>query len=289
MSSMQCPPLPQDTARAAESAFGSEHPYIKMGESLNHVWDELNLSAQTFQDLFLTNYFYPHSLMTILQYWEYMTDRQMSQAARTRLDMKYAMHLPLNFPGIEPAALCGFRQRVLAEWKALEAMQWLIHSLNSLVDRGEAVGANRVISAVCLPSRAEHTLEHMSMALEAIASADPYWLKIHTLPHWFRRYHLTFDQHKFPLDPKEIKSMIQSVGNDGLHLLAEIEKSEAVHLSRLPEVASLSEEWREQFIQEDNVLKFREPHCLSCSYEINIIQNISRRKEENDRKEVKRG
>lgn len=263
---------------------------MKMGDSLNQVWEELNLSVLVLQDSFLANSFYPHSIMTILQHWEYLTDRQMSQAARTRLDMKYAMHLPLGFPGIEPAALCEFRQRVLGEWRALEAMQWLIHSLNSLVDRENlAPGAGRMVDAVCLPSRVEHTLEHMSMALEAIAATDPHWLRVHTLPHWFRRYHLTFDQHKFPLDSKEIKSMIQSVGNDGLHLLAEIEKSEAVHLSRLPEVASLSEEWREQFIQEDNVLKFREPHCLSCSYEINIIQNISRRKEENDRKEVKRG
>ena len=260
-----------------------------MGQSLNHVWEELNLSALSFQDLFLTNYFFPYSLMTIVQYWEYMTDRQMSQATRTRLDMKYAMHLPLNFPSVEPAALCGFRQRVLTEWKALEAMQWLIHSLNSLVGREAAVAANGIISSVCLPSRAEHTLEHMSMALEAIAATDPHWLKIHTLPHWYRRYHLTLDQYKFPSDPKDIKLMIQSVGNDGLHLLAEIGKSKADHLSRLSAVASLSDEWQEQFIREGNVLKFREPHCLSCSYEINIIQNISRRKEESDRKEVKRG
>lgn len=256
-----------------------------MGVSLNHVWDELNLSAQAFQDSFLTNCFYPHSLMTILQHWEYLTDRQMSQATRTRLDMKYAMHLPFNFPGVEPATLCEFRQRVLAEGKAMESMQWLIHSLNSLVGREIVVGANRMVTAVCLPSRAEHTLEHMSMALEAIAATDPHWLKIHTLPHWYRRYHLSSDQNRFPSDPTDIKMMIQSVGNDGRHLLEEIEKSKAVHLSRLAEVASLSEEWREQFIQEGNSLKFREPHCLSCSYEINIIQNISRRKEDNEKRD----
>ena len=222
--------------------------------------------------------------MTILQYWEYLTDRQMSQATRTRLDMKYAMHLPLNFPGIEPAALCGFRQRVLAEWKALEAMQWLIHSLNNLVDREAAVAANGMISAVCLPSRAEHTLEHMSMALEAIAATDPHWLKIHTLPHWYRRYHLTLNQHKFPSEPKEIKLMIQSVGNDGRHLLDEIKRSKADHLSQLSEVEMLSDEWQQQFILEGDMLQFREPHCLSCSYEINIIKNIARRKEDNEEK-----
>ena len=255
---------------------------MKMGDSLNHLWDELNLSAVGFQDSYLANYFYPHSLMTILQYWEYLTDRQISQATRTRLDMKYAMHLPLNFPGTEPAALCEFRQRVLAERKALEAMQWLIHSLNSLVDREAAVAANGMISAVCLPSRAEHTLEHMSMALEAIAATDPHWLKIHTLPHWYRRYHLTLNRHKFPSEPKEIKLMIQSVGNDGRHLLDEIKKSKADHLSQLPEVEMLSDEWQQQFILEGDVLKFREPHCLSCSYEINIIKNISRRKEDNE-------
>ena len=255
-----------------------------MGQFLNHVWQELNISTLEFQDSFLTNYFYPYSLMSILQYWEYMTDRQMSQATRTRLDMKYAMHLPLNFPGIEPAGLCGFRQRLLAEWQALETMQWLMHSLNNLVNREEAVSANGMLAAICLPSRAEHIFEHMSMALEAIAVADPHWLKVRTLPHWYRRYHLTLDQHKSTSDPKEIKLTIRSVGNDGRHLLGEIEKSKAVHLTRLREVQMLVEEWREQFIQEGNTLKFRESHCLSCSYEINVIQNISRRKEEIDRK-----
>lgn len=273
MSAIQCPPLPVDTAKAAESVFGRDHPYLKIGESLDTLWEELDLSAAGVPDPFLSDSFYPCSLVTILQYWEYLTDRQMSKAMRTRLDMKYALHLPLNFPGIEPSMLCTFRQHVLADERAKEALQGMLHRLGSFANREKpSLDINQMIMAICLPSRAEIIFDHMGVALEAVAARDPGWLKAHALPHWYKRYHQKPDGQKIPHTSQEIEALIQAVGNDGRHLMQAIENSNATVLAQLPEIQSLRNEWQRQYVLEGDSLKFRESHCLSCIHEFKVIK-----------------
>lgn len=266
MSSIHCPPLPLDTARAAESVYGSEHPYLKIGETLDTLWADLDLSAVNPADTFLLDSFYPYSLVTIMQYWEFLTDRQMSQATRTRLDMKYALHLPLNFPGILPSRLCEFRQHLVADRAANRVLQGMIHSLSYFPEQEKnMVCVDRMIDAICLPSRAENILECMGIALESVASRDPNWLKTYALPHWYRRYHQKQDNQKIPRNPRDIKQLILSIGNDGWHLLEMIKSSNGIALSQLPEIQNLQHEWHRQFVSENGLLKFRESHCLSCS------------------------
>ena len=281
MSSIQCPPLPVDTARAAELAFGREHPYLKMGASLEILWEDLDLSTLGSANTFLLNSFYPHSLATILQYWEYLSDRQMSQATRTRLDMKYALHLPLNFPGLEPSTLCAFRQHVLNDRGAHKALQEMFHRLSDFANREKPLlDVKQMIAAICLPSRAEIILECMGIALESVATCDPNWLKAHTPAHWYKRYHQKLNGQKIPHDLKEIELLIQAVGSDGWHILKAIESSNASVLSQLPEIQKLRHEWRNQFVLERDSLKFCKSHCLSCSNELNIIKTSSTNKEE---------
>lgn len=281
MSPIQYPPLPFDTARAAESVFGREHPYLRMGASLETLWGELDLTALGFTDPFLSNSFYPYSFVTILQYWEYLTDRQMSQATRTRLDMKYALHLPLNFPGIQASLLCEFRQHVLSDQRAQETLDGMVHSLGNFAGRETStVHVNEMLPEICLPSRAERILECVGLAIEAVASQDPDLLKTFALPHWYRRYYQKFDRERIPRNRQDIELLIQSVGNDGWHLMEKIKNSNATVLSYLPEIKILRDEWRRQFLAEGDSLKFRESHCLTCSRELQIIKNTSTRKEE---------
>ena len=281
MSPIQYPPLPIDTARAAELVFGREHPYLKIGESLGIIWEDLHISDFAPADAFLLNSFYPYSFVTILQYWEYLTDRQMAQATRMRLDMKYALHLPINFPGIEPSTLCEFRQHVLADRGAHTAIQGIVQSMSNFAERGNSsTSVEQLMTAICLPSRAEIVLECMGVALEAVASTDPNWLKIYALPHWYRRYYQKFHHEKIPRNPREIDLLIQSVGNDGWHLMEMIEKSNATGILRLPEIKLLRDQWQRQFILEEGLLKFRKSHCLACSSQLKSIKPISMRKEE---------
>jgi hypothetical protein len=280
MSTIPFPPLPTDTARAAESVFGREHPYLKLGDTLVDVWTRLKLSKLGSTDNFLSKSFYPYSLVTILQYWESLTDRQMSQATRTRLDMKYALHLPLNYPGIDPEALCEFRQHVLASPAAIDLLEEMVRSMSSYrKQRADELNAEDIVASICLPSRAENILECMDIAIEAVAALDPDWLKTHTLPHWYRRYHLKLGYRKLPFDPTDMESLIESVGHDGWHLLRAIGSSNASRLAQLPEIGKLQREWQRQFSIQGDSIKFREAHCLICSNELQAIRNTLKRKE----------
>lgn len=280
MSSLPCPPLPSDTANAAETVFGREHPYLQMGNSLCSIWGALPLSSLGEADTFLTRSFYPYSLVTILQYWEYLTDRQIARATRTRLDMKYALHLPLSFPGIEPDTLCEFRQHVLASPAAIEIFAGMLRSLSGFGKReGSTRSTEEIIASICLPSRAETILECMDLAIEAVAAVDPEWLKAHTLPHWYRRYHLKIGHRSVPSCPGEVESLIESVGSDGRHLLQTIDAFNASRLVDLPEIRKLNREWQRQFSVEADILKFRKLHCLMCTRELQMIKNTIKRKE----------
>jgi hypothetical protein len=251
-----------------------------MGNSLGGVWNALPLSELGEANTFLSRSFYPYSLVTILQYWEYLTDRQMSRATRTRLDMKYALHLPLSFPGIEPDTLCEFRQHVLASPAAIEILGRMLHALSGFgKQEGSTRSADEIIASICLPSRAETILECMDLALEAVAAVDPEWLKAHTLAHWYRRYHLKIGHRSVPSCPGEVETLIESVGNDGRHLLQTIDASNASRLAELPEIRKLNREWQRQFSVEAGTLNFRVSHCLICTSELQVIKNTIKRKE----------
>lgn len=280
MSPIQCPPLPLDTARAAESVFGRDHPYLKLGESLEILWKDLELSALDSADAFLADSFYPCSLATILQYWEDLTDRQMSQATRTRPELKYALHLPLNFPGIEPLTLCAFRQRILASQVGTEALQGMIDRLSEFANRERSsTDVNQIIPAICLPSRAEIILECMGIALEAVATRDPNWLKANAPAHWYKRYYQKLDQQKIPHDPGEIKNLAETVGNDGRYLLEAIENSDGTMLAHLPEILMLRCEWQRQFEWRGDSLKLRNLCSLFCGDSFQDIHDTSNRRE----------
>lgn len=281
MSPIQCPPLPSDTALAAESVFGREHPYLKIGISLERVWGASELSTLGSPGTYLSASFYPYSLITVLQYWEFLTDRQMSQATRTRLDIKYALHLPLNYPGVDPSTLCEFRRQVLTDGTTHAALQGIVPLLNSVVEQEKnVVTIDKMVESLCLLNRAETILGCMEIALEAVASQDPDWLKAHALPHWYRRYTRKSVHEKIPRTPGEIEVLIQSIGNDGQYLLKNIESSPAASLRKLNEIKNLENEWQCQFAMEGGLVKFRESHCRTCSSELSIIKNSLARKED---------
>lgn len=284
MSKIQCPPIPADTQRAAASVFGRDHPYLRMGESLGPLWEELDTGALLSADPVLAHSFHPYSVATILQYWEELSDRQMSQATRSRLDLKYALHLPLNFPGFEPSRLCSFRQHVLAAVAGRVALQAMIDRLGAIPCAQKPPAAvEHVLAAVCLPSRAEIIVECMEMALEAVAAHDPLWLRTNLLPHWYRRYEQWPQGYrKAPRNPAEIEALILAAGRDGRHLLDAIERTTAAELARLPEVEGLRREWRRQFDLEGPTeeLALRATCCLICENDPEIIEPKRMGKEE---------
>ena len=270
MMSIRYPPIPPNTVRASEEAFGSDHPYLKIGNSLEVVFSDTNLDAVAATDAPLADSFWPYSLATVLQYWEDLTDRQMANATRTRVDLKYALHLPLIFPGIDPSVLCKFRQRLVLNQAGRVAFQQVVNRVEDfLVSRKKKLAdSSLIITTICTISRYEIVMEVMSNVVEALAADHPEWLRTIALPHWYKRYY--YGQN--PLRPsritKNVESMFHSVGEDGQHLIKAVEESEVTNLMKLPEFQTLCNEWRYQFELEGEQLKIRSINCSNCARRI---------------------
>src|SRR5512146_3178277 len=236
MSSIQLPPLPMDTARAAGSLFARDHRYMRLGQSLDRAWGRLDLASLESADRSLAKAFYPYALATRLQYWEGLTARQMAQATGTRLELKYAMHLPLRRPGVDSTGLCLFRRQTLGEEAGSRAMQALHDELASFArPEKEAQDVQQLIASICLRSRGEIILECMTVALEAIAATHPGWLSAHMQPGWYQRYHRRANDGPAPLEGPEHEKWLIAVGQDGKHLLRAVDDSGRRGMADLPE------------------------------------------------------
>jgi transposase len=266
MTPIRFPPIPNDTDHASEVAFGIDHPYLKIGDGLGMVFSDVNLESVAAADAVLADSFWPYSLATVLQYWEELTDRQMANATRTRVDLKYALHLPLIFPGMDPATLCRFRQRLLLNQAGREALQQVVDHLEIFIGSQEKplADSDSIISTICTISRWEIVIGIMSNAVEALAASHPEWLRAIALPHWYRRYYYKQTSHHIPRASKNIKASLQSVGEDGRHLLEAVEKSENPSLKELPEIRTLRREWQSQFEWENDQLRLRSQNCSNC-------------------------
>ncbi len=266
MTSIPFPPIPPDTAQASEAAFGKDHPYLKIGDGLTVVFSDVDLEGLASVDAALAEAFWPYSLATVLQYWEDLTDRQMANATRTRVDLKYALHLPLVFPGMRPSGLCSFRQRVLRSETGKEALQQVVSRLDRFIGNPEKLPSDPdlIIDAICAISRWETVFGTMNSAVEALAASHPEWLRSIALPHWYRRYYYKQTSGHFSRVSKNIAASFQSIREDGRHLLEIAEKSENPDLLQLPEIRALCQEWQSQFEKDNDRSRSRFQPCSNC-------------------------
>ena len=258
------PALPADTARATESAFGNEHPYLRIGEQLENVLSNLDIAVPSYTDQDAINSLWPYSLATLFQYWEDLTDFQMANATRTRLDLKYALHLSLNFPGFEPSALCRFRQRLLLSQAGKDVFQKIVKRVADFVPVKYSTNVDVILSHVCTLRHWEIVTETMSNAIESLAASHPGWLRSNTLPHWFKRYGKKVPALQSRRTSKNIRSMILSVGQDGQHLLDAVEKSGLTGITQMHEIQTVAQVWQSMFKKEGNQLSLNVVTCSLC-------------------------
>lgn len=266
MTPIRIPPIPNDTAQASEAAFGKDHPYLKIGDGLSVVFSDVNLEQVAATDAGLADSFWPYSLATVLQYWEDLSDRQMATATRTRIDLKYALHLPLVFPGMNPSGLCLFRQRMLKNETGKEALQRVVGRLESFIGHQEKLSSDSdlIITTICTISRWEIVLGVMNSAVEALAAAHPEWLRTIALPHWYRRYYYKQTTSQAQRASKNLMASLQSIGDDGRHLLEAVEKSKNPELMKLPEIRTIRHEWQNQFEKDGDQSRLRLQKCSNC-------------------------
>lgn len=266
MTFAQLSPIPADTARASEEAFGNDHPYIKIGDDLERILSEISMLALYEVGIGLREPFWNYAFATVLQYREGLTDNQMANATRTRTDLKYVLRLPLHFPGFDPSLLCRFRQTLLENLDNRDVFRQIVNQLHYFIDTPDTqlAESDHIIRAICTNNRREIVFETMSNAVEVLATYFPKWLRTVALPSWYKRYYYTQALQKQSNASNGFESIFSSVGKDGQHLLDCVENSGNPKLIKLPEVRTLAKEWQHQFEIVNGQYRLRSAICSDC-------------------------
>lgn len=268
------PPIPEDTARAARYLFGKGNIYIRLGEHINDLLAELEPAKVEIHGKRSREVDTRYALMTAFQYAEEFTDDQMVEAVRNRVDLKYALHLPMYYPSFDPLALCEFHQRLYEDPSSRLIYQVLIGRLTQFdllkTAQDQTLLAHQVLETVCTSTRIERVVEAMFQALEALTITNSEWLRQVTLPHWYERYSRRRRISFWPNGKGEWKVMTLELGGDIQYLLGEVERSHQPAVVTLREVQLLRQMWEEQFeVSADEtsparVMGWRLTGCASC-------------------------
>ena len=269
------PPVPEDTARAAGSLFGKGNIYLRLGEHIQELLYEMTPVEMEIQGQRSTQANALYALLTAFQFGEELTDHQMFEAVRRRVDLKYALHLPMNYPRFDPGVLCEFRKEILADSSRQQTFQGLLDRLADFgllkMTQEQPLLAVQVLDKVCVSNRLEMVVEAMFQALETLAATNSEWLRQVTLPHWYERYSRRIQRYFWPNNKGKWEASALEIGRDIQYLLGEIDKSHLSTLNSLREVHLLRQAWEEQFeVTTNDVSHTREVHwrptwCASCT------------------------
>ncbi len=222
-------PVPEQTARVAQSAFPKGSPYMRLRDELGTICEE-----EDFIDLFPErgqSAFWPWrlALVTVLQFRENLPDRQAAEAVRGRIDWKYLLGLELTDPGFDFSVLSEFRARLLEGKKEALLLDKFLErcgELGLVKARGkQRTDATRVLAAIRVMNRLELVGETLRAALNELATVAPDWLRRFAPVEWFQRYSRRIEDDRLPQNKEKRDAYAQTVGEDGYMLLDFLKKT----------------------------------------------------------------
>lgn len=254
-------PMPADTAAVGQTVLKGESPYRLIGEQLFEKIREAD-----FADLYspvgkpgLSPVIL--AFVSVFQFMEKLPDRQAAEAMRTRIDWKYAVHMPLDYVGFDFSVLSEFRDRLLkheAEGRVFECLVAEFRAMGLVKERGkQRSDSTAMLTKVRKLSRVEMAVETLRLAVGAVLKHARGWAEEVLPPSWEARYGERFvlQRHR----EQEWKQYEQQVGPDGQWLLARLEGEGApAELGTLPEVQVLKTVWGQQFRAEEGQVTFQE-------------------------------
>ena len=244
------PTVPETTARAARHAFDRSNPYRAAGDHIREVASDLELAAMPEAAGAPPNAVM--TLVTALQHAEGLSDREAAEAARTRVDWKYVLHLPLHYPGFDVTALAGFRRRLMAHTAAHpcfeRVLQWL-GELGLCPDcRESAPTTPRVLTEIATANRFPLLVQTMRLVLQALQDNAPEWL-LATAPERWQEWYLRPSWALHAADDLDHRlALAQAVATDGFRLLDTLAAPGTPGTaSSLAELEVMREVWSWQF------------------------------------------
>lgn len=246
--------IPFDVAWVGCQILAPDDPYRLVGDGINGF-----LSLKDFVDLYSElgrGAICPIllSLVTVFQYLENMPDRVAAHCVVVRMDWKYALHLPLLWPGFHYSDLSNFRKRLLehqAERLIFDKVLEWVRSLGFLKKYGkQRSDSTHLLGCVERLTRLELVWETLRLGLRAVEKEAPQWYA-QVIPGAFHEAYNT-RQSDWRLSKQEVQEQMQKTGGDGFWLLDRLEKSAPQQVWDLPEIETLRTVWQQQFRREED-------------------------------------
>ena len=242
--------VPADTAELGRVVLAPDNVYRMIGDRFNELWPAQSVFAPMYCDtgrgaippLLL-------SLVTVFQALEKLPDRVAAAMVASRIDWKYALHLPLTFTGFHFTDLMAFRQRLEEHDQERLVFDEFVKRLQALglVRRRPNVrtDSSRVLGRVHRLSQLELVTESLRVALQATAKAALEWCE-QAVPSALRE---TYSQRQgeYGLSDAEVKARLIEVGKDAFWFLAQVDRSAPAVVRELPEVVTLRTVLQQQF------------------------------------------
>ncbi len=255
--------FPEATAAVARAIFPTGNPVMRM-------YDELRMLVR---DADFTDLFPPQgqpaaaparlALVTLLQFWEGLTDRQAADAVRTHLDWKYLLCLELTDRGFDHTVLSEFRTRLLthgAERRLFEAVLTYAQTRGLLSAGGRQWSdSTHILGAMRMMTRLETVTETLRHALNMLAATAPDWVRLHTTPAWVDRYGLRASEYRLPKGQAKRLTWAEQTGRDGYTILSNVYADTTFgKLRDLPALETLRQVWIQNFVIINEQLTWRD-------------------------------
>lgn len=246
------PEIPELTAQVARAAFPKGTLAIRIRDELGGIYEDeqfVELYSQRGQSTLAP---WRLALITVLQFVENLSDRQVADAVRGRIDWKYALSLELSDPGYDFSVLSEFRDRLVVG-QAEELL--LTRLLERLREQGllksyqrQRTDSTHVLAAIRKLNRLETLGETLRAALNSLSVAAPDWLRLQLHPDWRERYSRRVENYRMPKSDQDRAAMASTIGADGLSLLNAIwHEAAPLWLREIPAVKVLRQVWVQQF------------------------------------------
>ena len=254
--------VPEDTARVARTIFPDGNVVMRISDELGMLVRDCDVADVVATEGRPAESPVRLALVTLLQFWEGLTDRQAADAVRTRIDGNYLLCLDLTDLGFHHTVVSEFRSRLVlhgAERRIFDAI------LTTAQERGlrKAGGRQRrdsthVLGAIRAMPRRDVVTERLRSLRNTLATPAPAWVRAHTTAAWVDRDGLRASAYRLPKSHEKRAAWAKHIGCDGrARRTALYAEPEGSALRNEPAVATVRLVWLPNFVMGDGVFRWR--------------------------------
>jgi hypothetical protein len=238
------PSIPQNTVRAARAIYGKGNLYLQLGDRLNTLVSDLNPEYLAMQlDGNAATFL---SVLTILQYVDELTDQEIARSIQRRIDLRYALHLPIPGPRFDPFSLCTFRSKVLTDQRYQSLFEEMLKNLYPEICSDKLISvpdATCVVKLICANTFRASVIRAMSRCIEALSANYFHWLRQIAFPYWYERYNRSCVAAGTGPLVQQKELTLDDLTADIQHLLQEASRSRTAEINEIQEIKELRHMW----------------------------------------------